>query len=266
MNNSRQPTFFISHGGGPWPYIEDMRQRFAVTAAELAKLPAALPAKPKAILMITGHWEAPQFTVSTSAHPQMEYDYYGFPEHTYHLQYPAPGNPELAKRVRDLLSVSGIECAEDPERGLDHGVFVPMMLMYPDADIPVVLLSMKSSYDPSEHIKLGEALAPLRDKGILMIGSGLTYHNMRGFGRPASYEPSVEFEQYLNDAISNPDPQQRNHALIDWERAPFARIVHPREDHLIPLMVVAGAAGDNIGQRVFTDTVFDVVMASYRFG
>ena len=266
MNTSRQPTFFISHGGGPWPYIEDMRQRFAVTATELAKLPSTLPVKPEAILMITGHWEAPQFTVSTSAHPPMEYDYYGFPEHTYHLQYPAPGNPELAKRVRDLLSASGIECAEDPERGLDHGVFVPMMLMYPDADIPVVLLSMKSSYDPSEHIKLGEALAPLRDEGILIIGSGLTYHNMRGFGRPASLEPSVEFERYLYEAISDTDPQQRNQALIAWEQAPFARLVHPREDHLIPLMVVAGAAGEDIGQRVFTDTVFEVVMATYRFG
>ncbi len=266
MNNSRQPTFFISHGGGPWPYIEDMRQRFAVTAAELAKLPATLPAKPKAILMITGHWEAPQFTVSTSAHPPMEYDYYGFPEHTYHLQYPAPGNPELAKRVRGLLSSSGIECTEDPERGLDHGVFVPMMLMYPDADIPVVLLSMKSSYDPLEHIKLGEALARLRDEGILIIGSGLTYHNMRGFGRPASLEPSVQFEQYLYEAVSDADPQQRNQALVNWEQAPFARLVHPREDHLIPLMVVAGAAGKDTGQRVFTDTVFEVVMATYRFG
>jgi len=266
MKDNRFPTFFISHGGGPWPYIEEMRQRFAVTAAELMKLPSTLPAKPKAILMITGHWEAPQFTVSTSEHPPMNYDYYGFPEYTYQLQYPAPGNPELAKRVRDLLRASGTECAEDPEHGLDHGVFVPMMLMYPEADIPVVLLSMKSSYDPSEHIKLGEALAPLRDEGILIIGSGLTYHNMRGFGRPASLEPSVQFEQYLYDAISSNDPQQRNRALVNWEQAPFARLVHPREDHLIPLMVVAGAAGEDIGQRIFTDTVFEVVMASYRFG
>ncbi len=266
MKNNRFPTFFISHGGGPWPYIEDMRQRFAVTAAELAKLPSTLPAKPKAILMITGHWEAPQFTVSTSAHPPMEYDYYGFPEYTYHLQYPAPGNPALAKQVRDLLSASGMECGEDPERGLDHGVFVPMMLMYPEADIPVVLLSMKSNYDALEHIKLGEALAPLRDEGILIIGSGLTYHNMRGFGRTTSFEPSVQFEQYLFEAISDADPQQRNQALVNWEQAPFARIVHPREDHLIPLMVVAGAAGKDTGQRIFTDTVFEVVMASYRFG
>jgi len=266
MNHIRYPTLFISHGGGPWPYIEDMRQRFAITAAELERLPATLPAKPKAILVITGHWEAPQFTVSTAEHPPMEYDYYGFPEHTYHVKYPASGSPVLAKRVRELLSLAGIESSEDDNRGFDHGTFVPLMLMYPDADVPVVLLSMKSTYDPLEHIKLGEALAPLRNEGVLIIGSGLTYHNMRGFGRPASFEPSVQFEQYLYEAIADHDPQKRNQALVNWEQAPFARLVHPREDHLIPLIVVAGAAGNSIGQRIFTDTVFDVAMASYRFG
>ena len=266
MDTIKFPALFISHGGGPWPYIEDMRQRFALTAAELEKLPATLPARPKAILVITGHWEAPQFTVSTAAHPPMEYDYYGFPEHTYHVQYPAAGNSAMAKRVGDLLGLAGIACEEDENRGFDHGVFVPLMLMYPAADVPVVMFSMKSSYDALEHIKVGEALAPLRDEGVLIIGSGLTYHNMRGFGRPASYEPSVQFEHYLNQAISDPDPQKRNQALVDWEHAPFARLVHPREDHLIPLMVVAGAAGESIGQRIFTDTVFEVAMASYRFG
>jgi aromatic ring-opening dioxygenase catalytic subunit (LigB family) len=265
MKNTRFPTIFISHGGGPWPYIEDMRQRFALTAAELEKLPSTLPAKPKAVLVITGHWEEPQFTVSSAENPPMEYDYYGFPEHTYHVQYPAKGSPALAKRVGELLNLAGIENAEDADRGFDHGVFVPMLLMYPEADIPIVLLSMKTTYNPFEHIKLGEALAPLRDEGVLIVGSGLTYHNMRGFGRPASLEPSVQFEQYLYEAISNPDPQLRNQALINWEQAPLARLVHPREDHLIPLMVVAGAAGSSIGQRIFTDTVFEVVMASYRF-
>jgi len=266
MKYVRLPTLFISHGGGPWPYLEDMRQRFAVTASALEKLPSTLPVKPKAILVITGHWQEPEFTVSTAARPPMEYDYYGFPEHTYHVQYPASGSPKLASRVCELLSAADIKCAKDPNRGFDHGVFVPMLLMYPQADIPIVLLSMKSTYDPLEHIKLGETLAPLRDEGVLIVGSGLTYHNMRGFGRSESYQPSVEFEQYLNNAISDPDPQRRNQALVNWEQAPFARLVHPREDHLIPLMVAAGAAGDSIGQRIFTDTVFEVLMASYRFG
>lgn len=264
--SSRLPVLFISHGGGPWPYIEEMRQLFAVTEAELTKLPASLPANPQAILVITGHWEAPQFTISTAERPPMMYDYYGFPEHTYHVQYPAAGSPALAKRVSELLALNGMPVQEDAERGFDHGAFVPLMLMYPHADVPVVLLSMKSDYDPLAHIKLGEALAPLRDEGVLIIGSGLTYHNMRGFGRPASLEPSVQFEQYLYEAIANPSPQQRNQALVDWEQAPFSRLVHPREDHLIPLMVVAGAAGDSVGERIFTDTVFEVLMASYRFG
>jgi aromatic ring-opening dioxygenase catalytic subunit (LigB family) len=264
--STRFPTLFISHGGGPWPYIEDMRQRFAVTEAELAKLPASLPAKPKAILVITGHWEEPQFTVSTAKQPAMVYDYSGFPEHTYHVQYPASGSPALAKRVSELLALTVVAVLKDEKRGFDHGTFVPLMLMYPDADIPVVMLSMKTTYDPLEHIQLGEALAPLRDEGVLIIGSGLTYHNMRGFGRPASLEPSVQFEQYLYEAVTSHDPQQRNQALVDWEQAPYARLVHPREDHLIPLMVVAGAAGDSVGERIFTDAVFGVVMASYQFG
>lgn len=266
MSDMRFPTLFISHGGGPWPYIEDMRQKFAVTADALQKLPTSLPAKPKAILVISGHWEAAQFSVSTAANPGMEYDYSGFPEHTYHVQYPAAGNVSLALKVKQLINDSGMQCAEDAQRGFDHGVFVPLMLMYPDADVPVVMLSIKSGYDPLQHLRLGEALAPLREQGVLIIGSGLTYHNMRGFGRHESYEPSVKFEAYLNAAISNPDPQQRNQALIDWEQAPFARQVHPREDHLIPLMVVAGAAGNSTGQRLFTDTVFNVVMGSYQFG
>lgn len=266
MKSVRFPTLFISHGGGPWPYIKDMRQSFAVTADALQKLPAALPAKPEAILVVTGHWETPQFSVSSAEYPPMEYDYYGFPEHTYHIQYPAPGSPDLAGRVCKMLDNAGMTCVQDDRRGFDHGVFVPLMLMYPQADVPVIMLSMKSDYDPAEHIRLGEMLAPLRDEGVLMIGSGLTYHNMRGFGRRESYEPSLKFEAYLNAAISNPDIQQRNQALIDWEQAPFARLVHPREDHLIPLMVAAGAAGDSIGRRIFTDTVFGVVMASYQFG
>jgi aromatic ring-opening dioxygenase catalytic subunit (LigB family) len=266
MKNIRFPTLFVSHGGGPWPYVNEMRKQFAMSEAEFKKLPATLPAKPQAILVITGHWEAPQFRVSTAENPPMDYDYYGFPEHTYHVQYPAKGSPASAQRIQALLGEAGIECVADAKRGFDHGTFVPLMLMYPQADVPVVLLSMKSSYNPLEHIKLGEALAPLRDEGVLIIGSGLTYHNMRGFGSPASFEPSVKFEQYLYEAITDLNPQQRNQALVNWEQAPFARLVHPREDHLIPLMVVAGAAGESIGERIFTDTVFNVAMASYRFG
>lgn len=265
MKNIRFPTLFVSHGGGPWPYIEEMRQQFAISEAAFKRLPTALPTKPKAVLVITGHWQAPQFMVSTAEYPPMDYDYSGFPEHTYHIQYPAQGSPALAQRVRELLDKAGIACGEDAKRGFDHGTFVPLMLMYPEADVPVVLISMKASYDPLEHIKLGAALAPLRDEGVLIIGSGLTYHNMRGFGLPTSLQPSVQFEQYLFETISNPNPEKRIEALVNWQQAPAARLTHPREDHLIPLMVVAGAAGDSVGSRIFTDKVFGVVMASYRF-
>ena len=263
---TRFPTLFLSHGGGPWPFMEDRRVQYAKTAAEFGRLPQLLPERPKAVLVITGHWEADAFTVSTSPQPPMVYDYYGFPEHTYHLKYPAPGQPKLAAQVKALLTQAGLDCREDPNQGFDHGTFVPLGLMYPAADMPIVLLSMKSSYDAAEHIRVGRAIASLRDEGILIVGSGLTYHNMRGFNRPESKPVSYDFEAYLNEAIGNPDAARRNAMLVDWENAPSARLAHPREDHLLPLMVAAGAAGSDTGKRVFVDEVSNVAMASYVFG
>lgn len=266
MNASILPVYFLSHGGGPWPYVESMRPMFARTAAEFAALPARLPSRPKAILAISGHWEAPDFTVSTAERPPMEYDYYGFPEHTYHISYPAPGAPALAARVKDLLSSSGLGVSEDAARGFDHGVFVPLSLMYPQADVPVVMLSLRSGYDAAEHIRAGQALAPLRDEGVLIIGSGLTYHNMRGFGRDESTPVAEAFEAYLNRAISQKSAAARNDMLVHWENGPGARLAHPREDHLVPLMVVAGAAGEDTGRALFIDHAMKVPMASYEFG
>jgi aromatic ring-opening dioxygenase catalytic subunit (LigB family) len=263
---TKMPVYFLSHGGGPWPYVESMRQQFAKTEREFKALPDRLSAKPKAVLVITGHWEAEQFTVSTAKRPPMVYDYSGFPEHTYHIQYPAPGSPELALRVKTLLSNAGISAKEDSGRGFDHGTFVPLALMYPNADVPIVMLSLKSDYDPQEHIRVGQALQPLRDEGVLIIGSGLTYHNMRGFGRDESTPIAEAFENYLNNAIEQSDAKVRNAMLAKWEAVPGARLAHPREDHLIPLMVVAGAAGNDKGRPVFVDHVMKVPMASYEFG
>lgn len=262
MRKPRFPVFFISHGGGPWSYIDGLREQYAVTETALKNLPRTLPERPRAILVISGHWEAPVFTVSTSEHPPTIYDYSGFPEHTYHIKYPAPGSPTLAARVQTLLGEAGIESAADPERGFDHGTFVPLGLMYPAADVPVVLLSLKSNYDPAEHIRAGQALQPLRDEGVLIIGSGLNYHNMRGFNRADAMDVSVQFEHYLHEAMTSA-PQQRLQKLVDWEQAPFARLAHPREDHLIPLMVAAGAAGEDAGERLVVDKMMGVVMASY---
>jgi len=263
---TRFPVFFLSHGGGPWPFMDDRRVQYATTAREFGALPQRLPARPRAVLVITGHWEADVFTVSTSAHPPMVYDYFGFPEHTYHLKYPAPGDPGLAAAAKGLLVRAGIDCREDGNQGFDHGTFVPLGLMYPDADMPIVLLSLKAGYDPAEHIKAGQALASLREEGVLIVGSGLTYHNMRGFGRPESRAVSYEFEAYLNEAIGAADPERRNAMLSDWAAAPGARLAHPREDHLMPLMVAAGAAGSDSGHRLFVDEVSCVAMASYEFG
>ena len=263
---TRMPVYFLSHGGGPWPYVEGMRQQFSKTERELKALPDRLPATPKAVLVITGHWEAEQFTVSTAERPPMVYDYSGFPEHTYHIQYPAPGSPELASRVKTLLLNVGIAAKEDSGRGFDHGTFVPLALMFPNADVPIVMLSLKSGYDPQEHIRVGQALQPLRDKGVLIIGSGLTYHNMRGFGRDESTPIAEAFENYLNSAIEQSDAEVRNDMLAKWETIPGARLAHPREDHLIPLMVVAGAAKNDKGRPVFVDHVMKVPMASYEFG
>ena len=265
MNPERFPVFFVSHGGGPWPWVDGMKQMFAKTAQEFAALPARLPAQPKAVLVITGHWEAEQFSVSTAQQPPMDYDYFGFPEHTYRLKYPAPGSPGLAARVQELLAGAGMESRADPQRGFDHGTFVPLSLMYPQADVPVVLLSLKKGYDPAEHIRAGQAISPLRDEGVLIMGSGLTYHNMRGFGRSESTPVAAAFEAYLHEAIAQRDARVRNRMLESWQSAPGARLAHPREDHLLPLMVVAGAAGDDPGGQIFVDQVMDVAMASYEF-
>jgi len=262
---TRFPVFFVSHGGGPWPWVDGMKQMFAHSAREFAALPQRLPGKPKTVLVITGHWEAPEFSVSTAERPSMDYDYSGFPEHTYHLQYPAPGSPALASRVRELLGAAGITSQADPQRGYDHGTFVPLSLMYPDADVPIVLLSLKQGYDAAEHIRAGQAIAPLRDEGVLILGSGLTYHNMGGFGRASSTAVAHAFEQYLNEAVMQPDAATRNRMLVDWQSAPGARLAHPREDHLVPLMVVSGAAGEDSGERIFVDHAMQVDMGSYQF-
>jgi aromatic ring-opening dioxygenase catalytic subunit (LigB family) len=258
------PVYFVSHGGGPWPWVEGMREMFARTARELSALPAQLPQKPRAVLMISGHWEADGFSVSTAEQPPMEYDYFGFAPHTYTLRYPAPGSPALAARVQQLLGDAGLPCEGDAARGLDHGAFVPMHLMYPQADVPIVLLSLKASYDPAEHIRAGQALSALRDEGVLIMGSGLTYHDMRGFGSDAATAVAQTFEQFLARVVA--DPAHRRAQLLAWAQAPQARRAHPREDHLIPLMVAAGAAQDDPGRRLFLDHALKVDMGSYEFG
>lgn len=259
------PTFFVSHGGGPWPWIDEMRPMFARSEQWLRQLPQTLPVVPKAVLSVSGHWEAAEFTLGTALRPPMFYDYYGFPPHTYQIRYPAPGSTAVAARVQELLTAADIRVATDPQRGFDHGTFVPLALMYPDASMPIVQLSLKKTLDPEEHLRMGAALQPLRDEGVLIVGSGLSYHNLREF-RGSGGPTSRLFEEWLTNVVTDADPSVRNDRLINWTQAPGARSAHPREDHLIPLMVAAGAAGNDAGHRDLLDNAMGIAMASYRFG
>jgi aromatic ring-opening dioxygenase catalytic subunit (LigB family) len=228
-------------------------------------------ARPRAILIITGHWEAEAFTANAQRSPRLLYDYTGFPEHTYRLTWPAPGSPELAARVRKLLAEAGFPAAEDHDRGLDHGVFIPMKLAFPDADVPVVQLSLRAGLDPAEHLAAGAALAPLRRDGVLIIGSGMSFHNMHrlmGNLRSGATEidpDSERFDKWLAESVVLPRAQ-REQQLIQWAAAPGGRASHPREEHLLPLHVVAGAAGEDPGERVFQDRVLGSVQSAFRFG
>jgi aromatic ring-opening dioxygenase catalytic subunit (LigB family) len=262
----RLPTYFIPHGAGPCFFMAWTRgpaDTWARTEAFLRGLIGRLPARPKAILVVSGHWEEPVFTVGSGKRPELIYDYYGFPEHTYRLAFDAPGSPELAARVRSVLAQAGIAAASDPERGWDHGVFVPLKLVTPEADIPVVQLSLKASLDPVEHLAAGRALAPLRDEGVLILGSGMSWHNMRGF-TPAFTARSARFDAWLADAVA--DPVARQGALAAWADAPHGREAHPREEHLAPLFVAAGAGQGEAARVAFRDTVMDVVVSAIEFG
>jgi aromatic ring-opening dioxygenase catalytic subunit (LigB family) len=259
--SSRLPTYFISHGGGPWPWMEDMAPAMQVLRQSLADIPRQLGQTPKAVLMVTAHWEGRAFTLGTAARPGMVYDYGGFPAHTYEVVYPAPGAPELALRVQGLLEAAGLPVAQDAGRGYDHGTFVPLAVMFPGAEVPVLQMSLRAGLDPAEHLALGRALAPLRDEGVLIVGSGLSYHNLRQFGR-AGQAPSQAFDAWLQTAMAAA-PATRTQALLDWEQAPSARICHPREEHLLPLMVAVGAAEADTASCVYHEEhVFGGVTAS----
>lgn len=263
----RQPAIFLSHGGGPcfwmeWPEPIG-RHGWDGLRDYLSGLVATLPERPRAFLVISAHWEEEVPTIGASATPEMIYDYYGFPPHTYELQYPAPAALDIARQARELLEGAGIETATDTERGYDHGVFVPFLIVNPEADIPVALLSLRHDLDPAAHIAIGRALAPLRDQGVAIIGSGMSYHNLREF-RDGDGAASARFDQWLTDTVTA-DPQARDAGLIDWQGAPAARAVHPREEHLLPLMVVAGAAGSDRGRRDFHDIIGGKTISGYRF-
>jgi len=247
--------------------MQDFRKQFHMLEDSLKAIPLEIGILPKALLVISGHWEERVFTVMSSAPPPMLYDYSGFPEHTYHIKYSAPGSPEVALHVQQLIEAAGMEAKLDPQRGFDHGTFTPLVIMYPDANVPVVQLSMRSGYDPAIHLAAGRSLAPLRDEGVLIMGSGLSYHNLRQFG-PGAREVSKKFDDWLHDTLVNSEPNARTTRLLDWSSAPAARQAHPREDHLIPLMVAVGAAEEEKASDIYhqEDLLGGVTASSFRFG
>lgn len=269
MSNPRLPTYFISHGGGPWPYMEgEFRRTYDKLEQSLIAMRAELGDVPRATLMVSGHWEEQGLAISSGVRPGMVYDYYGFPEYLYHITYGAPGSPALAQHVEALLQDAGIEASLDPVRGFDHGTFSIMKPLYPDEDIPVVQLSLDTNLDPGFHMMLGRALAPLRDEGVLIIGSGFSYHNLAAMSRNAGSEASRQFDAWLQEALLQVSPAERSERLLDWESAPSARAAHPREEHLIPLMVAVGAAGDDAGALIYHQKDFSggITASSFRFG
>ncbi len=266
--HSRQPAIYIPHGGGPWPFVElpfIPPGSMAPLERYLRALMTSLPRKPQAVLVVSAHWEEAVPTLMTSPRPPMLYDYYGFPQAAYELQWPAPGAVFLAERANALLQQAGFQTAEDPARGYDHGTFVPLMLAMPEADIPILQVSMLRSMDPAEHVALGRALAPLREENVLLIGSGNSYHNMRGFGRPESTQPSRQFDDWMVNAVTQ-SAEVRERLLVEWEKAPAARQCHPREEHLLPLHVMAGAAGTDAAIVPLRLDAMRVYCSAVQFG
>lgn len=237
----------------------------ASLAAHLRSIPAALPEPPRALLVVSAHWETPVPTVSTHPRPPLFYDYYGFPAESYRITWPAPGEPALAARVRSLLGAAGLPSAEDAGRGFDHGCFIPLKVAFPAAQLPTVQLSLQAGLDPAAHLRIGAALAPLREEGVLIVGSGMSFHNMRGFGAPGVEKAAAPFHAWLEESVTLA-PAARDARLRAWGAAPGARVSHPREEHLLPLMVAAGAAGPDLGRVAWSGRFARCPISSVAFG
>ena len=268
-------TVFLPHGGGPWPFIDGSKfgsaSMYAQMRTYLEGLSASAGGSVQALLLVSAHWEAPVPTVMTAARPGMLYDYYGFEPKAYEVQWPAPGAPELAADVRRRLSDAGFDTAEDAERGFDHGTFVPMKLAYPNAEVPCLQLSLQAGLDPAVHFEIGRALAPLRQSGVFIVGSGMSYHNLPAFrahlqgGETTIEDDSRRFDDWLAETMAMA-PDARRARLLDWASAPGARQSHPREEHLLPLMVAAGAAENEVAAMPYRDQIMGAHVSAVHFG
>ena len=246
---------YFSHGGGPLPILGDPGHKAMINF--MTALPGQLK-KPDLILVISAHWEEREATLLGAKNPPMFYDYYGFPEKAYEITYPAPGSLEDADRISKMLQENNIPSRIDPQRGFDHGLFIPLKMMYPNADIPCLQLSLLRGLDPSSHINLGKALHGLVDENILVIGSGFSFHNMHAFSWGGDEREDLAndaFQDWLIDTCTGDYTQeQREQKIIEWEKAPSARYCHPREEHLLPFHICQGMAG-NKGRLTFDDRI-----------
>ena len=264
----RQPSLFLPHGGGPCFFLNDdgtCPPAWQPMRDYLASILSSLPERPRGILIVSGHWEEADFTVHTGSRPGLLFDYGGFPAHTYRLRWDAPGAPDLARQAQALLEAAGFATGEESLRGWDHGVFVPMMVAVPEADIPTVQLSLRADLDPAAHIRAGRALESLRDAGVLIVGSGMSFHNMRTLGSDVTPQADI-FDAALSAAVTDPDPTERRRRVADWAALPQARFAHPREEHLLPLMVALGAGGDDPATHSYRDHVIGWTVSAFRFG
>jgi aromatic ring-opening dioxygenase catalytic subunit (LigB family) len=257
----------MPHGGGPCFFMEGLGPPGTWTgmAAWLKVFGVAITPMPRALVVVSAHWEEKKVTVNRGQTPALLYDYYGFPEHTYKIQYPAPGSPEVAAEVMDCLGLADIEAEYEDRRGFDHGVFIPLKVAFPDANIPIVQVSLKAGLEPSAHLRIGRALANLREKNILIVGSGMSYHNLSKFQSGGGSDAKA-FDDWLTDTTTKASPQEREKLLANWSTAPGARKCHPREEHLLPLMVCAGAAGGDSGYRVYNELIFGSPVSAFIFG
>lgn len=244
-NSSERPeVLFVSHGGGPLPLLGDPGHREMV---ECLQDIATRLRRPSAILVISAHWEEGVPTLTSGENPPLIYDYYGFPEASYSIQYPAPGDPALAQAVHAALTKADIDSAMDTSRGFDHGLFVPLKILFPNAEFPCVQLSLKNNLDAGVHLQIGEAIRDLEVANLLVIGSGFSFHNMRAFFAEETAESralNVGFEEWLHETLTctGLSESERAQRLVNWQAATGARFCHPREEHLLPLHVCYGLA------------------------
>ena len=261
---SLAPVAYIPHGGGPLPLLGDEDHRELVDC--LRGIATRLP-EPSAILVISAHWETQVPAITSGARPSLIYDYAGFPEESYSITYPCPGEPELASAIHSALAQAGIESQLDDARGFDHGLFVPLLLMYPGADIPCIQVSLSASLDAGLHVRVGQALSALMGENLLLLGSGFSFHNMQALvsKRDDAEDPlNLAFEDWLAQTCTDENlaEEEREARLADWQSAPGARYCHPREEHLLPLQVCYGI-GQQAASQVFQDSVTGFIASAY---